>query len=202
MEQGGMNKRKAGEDFYFLQKIIALGGFTDLTETRVLPSARESDRVPFGTGRAVREYLSGKPKETYPIEAFLDLKAFLENLPSSIERFSPQWPKSISQFLATEGFEDVLCEIESNTSNPIAFQKRVLRWFDGFRAMKFVHYARDNFYGARAVPSEAHKLLSLVGERTARDETFSTRELLLRFRGLDRCSHLPNSKMERIEKGI
>ena len=68
--------------------------------------------------------------------------------------------------------------------------------------MKFVHYARDNFYGARAVPSEAHKLLSLVGEPAVCDETFSRRELLLRFRELDRCSHLPNSEMERIEKGI
>src|SRR5207249_6387595 len=38
MEQGGMNKRKAGEDFYFLQKIISLDGFSDLTETTVIPS--------------------------------------------------------------------------------------------------------------------------------------------------------------------
>ena len=30
-QQGGMNKRKAGEDFYFLHKIIPLGGFGDLT---------------------------------------------------------------------------------------------------------------------------------------------------------------------------
>ncbi len=29
--QGGMNKRQAGEDFYFLQKIVSLGGFTELT---------------------------------------------------------------------------------------------------------------------------------------------------------------------------
>src|SRR5213594_3575687 len=48
-KQGGMNKRQAGEDFYFLQKIIPLGHFTDLTETKVIPSSRPSDRVPFGT---------------------------------------------------------------------------------------------------------------------------------------------------------
>ena len=44
-EQGGMNKRKAGEDFYFLHKIIPLGGFTDLTATTVHPSPRPSDQV-------------------------------------------------------------------------------------------------------------------------------------------------------------
>src|SRR5262249_26021974 len=55
-KQGGMNKRKAGEDFYFLHKIIPLGGFTNLVETRVIPSPRASDRVPFGTGKAVCDF--------------------------------------------------------------------------------------------------------------------------------------------------
>src|SRR5256885_274024 len=76
MEQGGMNKRKAGEDFYFLQKVIALGNYTDLLTTRVMPSARESHRVPFGTGKAVGDHLRGKAALTYPFEAFQHLKAF------------------------------------------------------------------------------------------------------------------------------
>ncbi|MEO5362830.1 MAG: glycosyltransferase family 2 protein, partial [Magnetococcus sp. DMHC-8] len=53
--QGGMNRRKAGEDFYFLQKIIPLGGFSDVCSTTVFPSARSSHRVPFGTGRAMAD---------------------------------------------------------------------------------------------------------------------------------------------------
>jgi len=77
-KQGGMNKRKAGEDFYFLHKIIALGGFVDLTATTVLPSPRPSERVPFGTGKAVRDILSGHPIQTYSLEAFLDLKQLIE----------------------------------------------------------------------------------------------------------------------------
>lgn len=76
MEQGGMNRRQAGEDFYFLQKVIALGNYTDLLTTRVIPSARESNRVPFGTGKAVGDQLRGKPPLTYPFEAFEDLKRF------------------------------------------------------------------------------------------------------------------------------
>src|SRR4029434_9989987 len=57
MEQGGMNRRQAGEDFYFLHKLIPLGGFTELNSTTVYPLPRPSNRVPFGTGRAVSEWL-------------------------------------------------------------------------------------------------------------------------------------------------
>ncbi|HHZ81502.1 MAG TPA: glycosyltransferase, partial [Flavobacteriales bacterium] len=39
-QQGGMNKRKAGEDFYFLHKIMPLGGFVEINSTCVYPSPR------------------------------------------------------------------------------------------------------------------------------------------------------------------
>jgi cellulose synthase/poly-beta-1,6-N-acetylglucosamine synthase-like glycosyltransferase len=48
--QGGMNRKKAGEDFYFLHKVFPLGNFKELNSTRVVPSSRVSDRVHFGTG--------------------------------------------------------------------------------------------------------------------------------------------------------
>ena len=82
--QGGMNRRKAGEDFYFVHKIIPLGGFTDLTATTVYPSPRPSDRVPFGTGKAVGDILSGREIKTYPLEAFLDLKQLVERVPALV----------------------------------------------------------------------------------------------------------------------
>src|SRR5439155_23761617 len=84
--QGGMNKRKAGEDFYFLHKVIPLGGFTDLTGTTVIPSARPSDRVPVGTGKAVRSFLEGQEIKTYPLEAFLDLQCCFERVAEIYQR--------------------------------------------------------------------------------------------------------------------
>ena len=75
-KQGGMNKRKAGEDFYFLQKIIELGHFTELNSTTVYPSPRTSDRVPFGTGKAINDFLNQENKEaylTYSFDSFLVL---------------------------------------------------------------------------------------------------------------------------------
>ena len=78
-KQSGMNKKKAGEDFYFLQKIIQLGNFMEINTTRVIPSPRTSDRVPFGTGRSMLEYLEGKSlDESYSFQSFRDVKVFIE----------------------------------------------------------------------------------------------------------------------------
>ena len=45
--QGGMNTRKAGEDFYFIHKFTHYADFGNIINTKVIPSARISDRVPF-----------------------------------------------------------------------------------------------------------------------------------------------------------
>ena len=185
MEQGGMNRRKAGEDFYFLQKVIALGNFTEINTTRVIPSPRESDRVPFGTGRAVSDQLRGQARETYPLEAFVDLKSFWAGLPEFKGASAV-----MNEFLCQQDIDEVVAEIRANSSSEPAFVRRFTRWFDGFRAMKFVHFARDDYYGARPVAEEAWRLLSLHYP----DRTWPTDAptLLAIFRHLDRYGGLPN----------
>jgi len=42
-----MNRKQAGEDFYFIQKLMPLGGYFALNSTAIYPSPRESSRVPF-----------------------------------------------------------------------------------------------------------------------------------------------------------
>ena len=191
-KQGGMNRRKAGEDFYFFHKIIPLGGFTDLTLTTIYPSPRPSDRVPFGTGKAVSDLLSGRQIKTYPLEAFLDLKQLIERVPamyrSRKQDSSEKWiglPLSVRGFLAKQQFADVLAEIRRNTSSVDAFSKRFFRWFDGFRAMKFVHHARDNFYGEGRVEEQAARLLEKLTPTHHPDGGLSVRELLQLFRAHD-----------------
>ena len=53
IKAGGMNRRKAGEDFYFVQKLVPAGGYFNLNSTVVYPSPRASSRVPFGTGVSI-----------------------------------------------------------------------------------------------------------------------------------------------------
>jgi hypothetical protein len=192
-KQGGMNKRRAGEDFYFLNKIMALGGFADLATTTVHPSPRPSDRVPFGTGRAVREYLAHGALHTYPLEAFLDLRMFFEGIgglepdearPGHL--LAQAASEAMRRFLAGEGFSEALAEIRANTSSAAAFRKRFFSWFDGFRVMKFIHHARDGHYGRRPIETEAARLLArleLEGDRRAGD---APGELLERYRRLER----------------
>ena len=184
MEQGGMNRRQAGEDFYFLHKLIPLGGFTELNSTTVYPSPRASNRVPFGTGRAVSEWLQGRHSKTYSLQAFEDLRTFLGLAPTLMKSPLPETlPPSVCRFLDDRNFSEALEEIRRHTSTPDAFTKRFFRWFDGFRAMKFVHHARDAFYGEEEITAAAAELLNRLGEKHA---ATSPRDLLLAYRKLQR----------------
>jgi hypothetical protein len=188
-KQGGMNKRQAGEDFYFLHKVIPLGGFTDLTTTRVIPSPRFSDRVPFGTGKAVGDFLESGALKTYPLEAFLDLQSLFakvrtEGFKAFLPSSASELPRAMTSYLEEQQFGKALEEIESNIASAAAFQQRFYGWFNGFQVMKFVHFARDKFYGERLVPIEARKLLELMNQST--DEGATVRDLLLRYRSADR----------------
>jgi len=80
VEVRGMNKREAGEDFYFLSKLAKIGKISYIKETCVYPSARPSTRVPFGTGSRVQRFLSGKGQEylLYDPQIFVILADWLE----------------------------------------------------------------------------------------------------------------------------
>ena len=183
MEQGGMNRRQAGEDFYFLHKLIPLGSFTELNSTAVYPSPRSSNRVPFGTGRAVSEWLQQPETKTYPFKAFDDLRVFLRSVPLLRTKPGLQEPESIRTFLDQQNFASAFEQIRGHTATSGAFTKRFFRWFDGFRAMKFVHHARDNFYGEEEVQVASATLLDRMGRLGA---AHSIRELLLTYRKVDR----------------
>lgn len=184
--EGGMNKRQAGEDFYFLQKIIPLGNFGEVLDTRVLPSPRPSNRVPFGTGRAVRSFAERGSLPTYPWRAFLDLKSLFERVPQmQMDVAVAPHSAALETFLASQKFPEALAEIRANTAGEGAFQKRFFRWFDAFRVMKFIHHARDNFHGPGDLEREPRLLLGALGRSPEKTEAPSLRDLLLQFRKLD-----------------
>ncbi len=94
VQQGGMNKRKAGEDFYFLNKVFPRGNIAELNSTRVIPSPRSSERVVFGTGKEMEKWLQNNKLDVYNFQAFIDLAEFLSckeeflNLTKDITGFS------------------------------------------------------------------------------------------------------------------
>jgi hypothetical protein len=202
-KQGGMNKRQAGEDFYFLHKIIPLGGFTDLATTRLIPAPRNSHRVPFGTGKAVGDFLRQGGLKTYPLEAFVDLRQFFGNvLRLGIEAFdqTEPLPPSVASFLTQKEFSAALEEMRRKYSSKRTFLKRFFQWFNGFEAMKFVHHARDKFYGEREIPAEARKLAQLAWPEERVPGASRPKDLLLFFRAKER--KLPEAPTARASLSI
>jgi hypothetical protein len=74
VKQGGMNRRKAGEDFYFLHKLVLLGEYGNISSTTVIPASRKSDRVPFGTGAAITKWMEGSEElqHTYSLKPLVN----------------------------------------------------------------------------------------------------------------------------------
>lgn len=182
-KQNGMNKRKAGEDFYFLQKIIPLGNFTEITTTKVIPSPRISDRVPFGTGKAMQNYLDNEKQEhlTYHMQSFVDLKQFCEQVSMLYENKTLILPESIKDYLVEIDFESNLKKIKNNATSENHFVQLFFNWFNAFKVLKYMHFARDHFYPDASVYEMANELLQKLDlEKQAKEN------LICFYRELDR----------------
>jgi hypothetical protein len=151
----GMNKRKAAEDFYFLEKIAKRSKITEINSTTVYPSSRSSWRVPFGTGRSVQRFNDKVQNEylLYDPESFLVLKDWLKVLNkhekftgkeylSSAENIHP----ALYQFLIENKFENSWNKIINNSKSAMQLEKQKADWFDGLRTLKLVHYLRDKAF--------------------------------------------------------
>ena len=150
--QGGMNKRQAGEDFYFLQKLFPAENFGEINTTAVYPSSRQSDRVPFGTGTAIAEIKQlEKDLTTYPTESFNILQNFFirtQSLQSAsakeIQNTYESFHSCLKQFLSCSEFEQKIVEIQNNTNTHEQFCKRFFRWFNGLQVYKFLNFSCAN----------------------------------------------------------
>lgn len=148
---GGMNRKKAGEDFYFFQKLMRDARTSELGTTVVYPSARTSHRVPFGTGKAVSRILAGEPQMSYSFQSFGSVKALvdavrsLEQTPRSVEECFPATiPAPMLAFLEANNCRIAIVEIGKNVAGVAQFKKRFWRWFDGFRCVKFLNWVSAN----------------------------------------------------------
>ena len=151
-KQGGMNVRKAGEDFYFIQKIILLGNYTEINDTTVIPSGRISDRVPFGTGRAMQDWHKEEHSRnlTYHFKSFVILKEFIDQIQNlfvqELSIVKQNIDPKLWNFLVSIDFESALVKLKKNASNQVVFRKQFFTWFDGFQLMKYLHFMRDHHY--------------------------------------------------------
>ena len=153
--QGGMNRRKAGEDFYFLQKIFPSGYTRRINSTTVYPGIRPSARVPFGTGAYLQRALQNPDATamTYHWNSYRDLAAVYSSADdlfdaseTIIAKVIGSWPESIRAFVSAEDVVDTLTRMIRSTGKSAAFRTRYFRWFDGLRTLRFLNFARNGFY--------------------------------------------------------
>jgi hypothetical protein len=190
--QGGMNRRKAGEDFYFLHKIIPLGRFGEINSTCLNPSPRPSIRVPFGTGPVIHRFLKEENTmlESYHPEVFFELKSFLEAVPdlyrageAEARKIMAAMPGGIRDFLEP-GLYERLDEINGNAAGREAFRKRFFRWFGIFRVLKFINHAHKHAFRMQPVERSAFDFLHRNYPGYKGGE--SAREMLLHLRRVQR----------------
>ncbi|NTV48864.1 MAG: hypothetical protein HGB32_08725 [Geobacteraceae bacterium] len=152
---GGMNRRLAGEDFYFLQQVHKTSGVMPLSGTVVHPSPRSSTRVPFGTGRSVGDMLSDGEQRLlfYQPVVFSIVGEWLEcvvknsaadasELLSRAAVISPV----LHEFLEQAGFSYSWENLKKNNRCGEKLAAAFQGWFDAFRTMRLIHELSDQTY--------------------------------------------------------
>lgn len=146
---GGMNRRDAAEDFYFLNKLAKFTSVGRISTTAVYPSARPSWRVPFGTGRQIIRFLDGGEDEflLYDPRVFSILKKWLDlakSLPdretAEILALAEKVSPLLLSYLEMNQFSRTWQSIRKNTKQDEGLHRQFHFWFDGFKTMKLIRF--------------------------------------------------------------
>jgi hypothetical protein len=143
---GGMKRRLAGEDFYFLQQLAKIDPVAEVKGTLVQPEARFSQRVPFGTGRAVQArveegrqlYHFFSPASFQILRRWLMLaESGLDLAPAQMLEQAAGLSAELGDFLQQLDFASIWQRLQANhgsASRRLAFHQ----WFDGLRTRQLL----------------------------------------------------------------
>ena len=155
MRVGGMGRQQAGEDFYFLQKVFALGEIADLKNVFVYPLARFSDRVPFGTGPALQKIIEepAAVMKTYSGQSFKELKRlfeikddFFRKDKEEIQQQTSRLHPALLQFIHDNNLWEDIADCNANCATLSSYQKRFFHHFNAFKIIKFLNFAHVNAF--------------------------------------------------------
>ena len=175
---GGMNRRLAGEDFYFLQQVHKTSGVAPLSGTCVHPSPRASRRVPFGTGRSVGDMLAAGEGRLlfYQPRLFSVLGEWLACVAAHPEadgaellrragRISPH----LGEFLEQTGFGAAWANLLRHNSGKERLLTAFHGWFDAFRTMRLLHHLSDRAFPRLPPEQGVGPLLERAGHAVPAD---------------------------------
>ena len=166
----GFPKRQAAEDFYLLNKLAKIRPISQATGDPIKLQGRCSDRVPFGTGKALME-LSQDPDKDYLLyapQAFIELKKLLERAEESTtlqislrESLRTRSDTVLLNTLETLGFLDAIDDNLERGTTAEQKARNFHTFFDAFKTLKLIHHLRDEVFPS--VPlSEALKQATFV----------------------------------------
>lgn len=176
----GMNKRKAAEDFYFLEKLAKNYSIEKIRNTTVYPSSRSSWRVPFGTGQRVNRFLSKKQNEylLYDPKTFMILKEWIkvfisDKIPTEdlLLASAKEIDFRLYEFLTQQKFQEDWKKILANSKTIEQINRQKKNWFDGFRTLKLIHYLRDSDYPLMNMFDAIDKLFEMIETSSSYDLT-------------------------------
>jgi len=164
----GFPKKNAAEDFYVLDKLAKVGAIERLAGAPLSLEGRPSDRVPFGTGRALRDLTGGRRslanfRMDHPL-VFAHLSAWLQlldriastqgDLARAVAALPPEGPffrtGILQEALARFGVSSAVAQARARSSDPATLRRHLHTWFDAFRTLKLVHALRDG--GLASIP--------------------------------------------------
>lgn len=189
--QGGMNRRQAGEDFYFLHKLSQFGEIGTINGATVTPSARLSDRVPFGTGPAINKLINQANQTflTYSLKSILLLKNIFTEIETiynkNIEIDQLTNNNVLQDFLTVSSYSKSINELKSNCSNLQVFSKRFFHYFNAFMILKWLNYAAENGFEKKPLSTEALKLLNKMNPNNDYN-SLNTKRMLNYYREFDK----------------
>jgi len=144
---GGMPRKKATEDFYFLQELTKYCGVHNIPETLVFPSPRPISRVYLGTGYRMEQIQKGFDITNlyYSDDAYRYLSKWLqlggqawENSLNDLLKDIKSIHPNLIGFLKIEGIETIWSKIQNNAPSKSHFTKQFHRWFDGLKTIRFL----------------------------------------------------------------
>ncbi len=135
----GITPKEAGEDFYFVNRMKKAGEILLWNDETVYPSARESDRVPFGTGPAVTKGKSGD-WDSYP---FYDKEGF-ERIGETCKLFPKLFKADcetpIDEFIQRSFGENIWEPLRKNFKTEKLFVRACHEKIDGLRILQILRY--------------------------------------------------------------
>jgi hypothetical protein len=176
-EVRGFPPRSGGEDFHLLAKLAKVAPVHRGRGSPILIRARASERVPFGTGPAVKRLSALLAAEEEPTLHDPRVFARLGEVLAALNRFAVKRtdvavePTSLA-FLRERGLDAVLQRARRENPSEEVLRRRLHEWFDALATLRLIHRLRD----AGLPPVPWRKALGFEGSPEAALQLLSERE--------------------------